>query len=111
MAKIAIKREQETAEAAIGLALAVSRLRSRIRVEAGVRSAGIPISQLALLGRILGDGSTTASSLAASEHVSQQAIAQSLAALKAAGLVKAKPDPKDGRKSLMSATPAGREVA
>jgi DNA-binding MarR family transcriptional regulator len=110
MAEIAIKRGQETAEAAIGLALAVSRLRSRIRVEAGVRSTGIPISQLALLGRILGDGPATASSLAASEHVSQQAIAQSLTALRAAGLVQAKPDPKDGRKSLMSATPAGRRM-
>ena len=33
-----------------------------------------------------------------------------LAALKAAGLVQAKPDPKDGRKSLMSATPAGPKM-
>jgi DNA-binding MarR family transcriptional regulator len=90
--------------------MAVSRLRSRIRIEAGLRSTGIPISQLAVLGRIIDEGPTTAAALAAGEHVTQQAIAQSLATLKQRGLVQKQADPSDGRKSLVTATAAGREL-
>ena len=92
---------------AVRLAMAVSRLRSRIRIEAGMRSTGIPISQLAVLGRIIDEGPTTAAALAAGEYVTQQAIAQSLATLKERGLVEKQADPSDGRKSLVTATAAG----
>jgi DNA-binding MarR family transcriptional regulator len=95
---------------AVRLAMAVSRLRSRIRTESGVRSTGIPISQLAVLARIIDEGPTTAAALAAGEHVTQQAIAQSLATLKERGLVEKQADPGDGRKSLVTATAAGREL-
>jgi DNA-binding MarR family transcriptional regulator len=103
-------RSQNEANDAVRLAMAVSRLRSRIRIEAGLRSTGIPISQLAVLGRIIDEGPTTAAALAAGEHVTQQAIAQSLATLKQRGLVEKQADPSDGRKSLVSATAAGREL-
>ena len=103
-------RSQDEASDAVRLAMAVSRLRSRIRIEAGLRSTGIPISQLAVLGRIIDEGPTTAAALAASEHVTQQAIAQSLATLKQRGLVRKQADPSDGRKSLVTATAAGREL-
>jgi DNA-binding MarR family transcriptional regulator len=95
---------------AVRLAMAVSRLRARIRIEAGMRSTGIPISQLAVLGRIIDEGPTTAAALAAGEHVTQQAIAQSLATLKERGLVEKQTDPSDGRKSLVTATAAGRKL-
>jgi hypothetical protein len=75
-------RSQNEASDAVRLAMAVSRLRSRIRIEAGLRSTGIPISQIAVLARIIDEGPTTAAALAAGEHVTQQAIAQSLATLK-----------------------------
>ena len=101
-------RSQSEASDAVRLAMAVSRLRSRIRIEAGMRSTGIPISQLAVLGRIIDEGPTTAAALAAGEHVTQQAIAQSLATLKERGLVEKQADPSDGRKSLVTATAAGR---
>ena len=101
-------RSQNDASDAVRLAMAVSRLRSRIRIEAGIRSTGIPISQLAVLGRIIDEGPTTASALAAGEHVTQQAIAQSLATLKERGLVEKQADPSDGRKSLVTATATGR---
>lgn len=101
---------RKTAQAAVDLAVAITRLRSRVREEAGVLSIGLSISQLALLGRLIVEGPMTAASLAGAEHVSQQAIAQSLAALKAAGLVRAQRDPDDGRKSLISATAAGRQL-
>jgi DNA-binding MarR family transcriptional regulator len=103
-------RSQNEASDAVRLAMAVSRLRSRIRIEAGLRSTGIPISQLAVLGRIIDEGPTTAAALAAGEHVTQQAIAQSLATLKERGLVAKQTDPSDGRKSLVTATAAGREL-
>ena len=103
-------RSQNDASDAVRLAMAVSRLRSRIRIEAGIRSTGIPISQLAVLGRIIAEGPTTAAALAAGEHVTQQAIAQSLATLKERGLVEKQADPSDGRKSLVTATATGREL-
>jgi DNA-binding MarR family transcriptional regulator len=103
-------RAQNEASDAVRLAMAVSRLRSRIRIESGLRSTGIPISQLAVLGRIIDEGPTTAAALAAGEHVTQQAIAQSLATLTKRGLVEKQADPSDGRKSLVTATAAGREL-
>jgi len=103
-------RSQGEASDAVRLAMAVSRLRSRIRIEAGLRSTGIPISQLAVLARIIDEGPTTAAALAVGEHVTQQAIAQSLATLKGRGLVEKQADPSDGRKSLVSATAAGRKL-
>src|ERR1700747_3339959 len=101
---------QGEASDAVRLATAVFRLRSRIRIEAGLRSTGIPISQLAVLGRIIDEGPTTAAALAAGEPGTQQAIAQSRATLKQRGLVEKQADPSDGRKSLVSATPAGRKL-
>src|SRR6185312_16899932 len=103
-------RPHNEASDAVRLATAVSRLRSRIRIESGLRSTGIPISQLAVLGRIIDEGPTTAAALAAGEHVTQQAIAQSLATLTKRGLVEKQADPSDGRKSLVTATAAGREL-
>jgi DNA-binding MarR family transcriptional regulator len=103
-------RSQGEVSDAVRLAMGVSRLRSRIRIEAGLRSTGIPISQLAVLARIIDEGPTTAAALAAGEHVTQQAIAQSLATLKERGLVEKQADPSDGRKSLVSATAAGRKL-
>ena len=103
-------RSQRQASDAVRLAMAVSRLRSRIRIEAGLRSTAIPISQLAVLARIIEEGPTTAAALAAAEHVTQQAIAQSLATLRERGLVEKQADPSDGRKSLVTATAAGRKL-
>jgi len=103
-------RPHDEASDAVRLAMAVFRLRSRIRIEAGLRSTGIPISQLAVLGRIIDEGPVTAAALAAGEHVTQQAIAQSVATLKQRGLVDKQPDPGDGRKSLVTATAAGRKL-
>ena len=105
-----IPPESQTAGDAVRLAMAVTRLRSRIRIESGLRSTGIPISQVAVLSRVIDGGPTTAAALALAEHVTQQAIAQSLATLEKSGLLTKSPDPGDGRKSLVSATEAGRAL-
>ena len=71
-------------------------------------SSGFTLSQLAILQRIIQGGPTTAAALAATEHVSQQSIAQSVATLKAAQLVHTERDATDGRKLLISLTAGGR---
>jgi DNA-binding MarR family transcriptional regulator len=71
---------------------------------------GLTLSQLGILNRLRRDGPATAASLAAAEHVSQQAIAQSLTGLKQAGLVESTPDPADRRKCLLEVTDAGHAL-
>jgi DNA-binding MarR family transcriptional regulator len=99
-----------TADLAARLSVAILRLRARLREEAAMITAGFTISQLGVLDRIVATGPTTAAELAAVEHVSQQAIAQSVTALKEAGLVRGKRDSADGRKVLISVTAAGRKM-
>jgi DNA-binding MarR family transcriptional regulator len=101
---------QDSPEAAVQLSVALSRLRSRLREESGSRRTGLTVSQLAAMQRIIDAGPTTAAALAAAEHVSQQAVAQNVAALRAWGLVRSAPDPDDGRKVLLSATDQGRAL-
>jgi DNA-binding MarR family transcriptional regulator len=101
---------RDTAELAVRLSVSLSRLRSRLREESGMTTSGFTISQLGILHRVLETGPTTAAALAATEHVSQQAIAQSVATLKEAGLVRGERDATDGRKILISGTDAGREL-
>jgi DNA-binding MarR family transcriptional regulator len=93
--------------AAVRLVLALKRLRARLREESSWSSTGLSLSQLAILSRLVHDGPATAASLAAVEHVSQQAIAQSLAPLRSADLICSTPDSADGRKTQISITDAG----
>ena len=68
-------------------------------------------SQLTTLARILAEGPTTTSALAQAEHVRRQSMAETIAALRAEGLVTAEPDPADGRKTLITATEKGRQLS
>ncbi|HEY4132465.1 MAG TPA: helix-turn-helix domain-containing protein [Gemmatimonadaceae bacterium] len=95
---------------AIRLALAVKRIRARFHDAWPERAKALPISRIAILKRLRDDGPSTAASLANAEHVSQQAIAQHVAALRAAGLVKTAPDRADGRKILVSVTKSGTKL-
>lgn len=88
----------------------LKRLRARLREEAGTDSTGLSTSQQAIIQRLRLGGPTTAASLAAAEHISQQAVAQIVAPLKSAGLIQSEPDLKDGRKTLISVTDAALEL-
>jgi DNA-binding MarR family transcriptional regulator len=103
------KQIVDPAAASVELSLAMKRLRARLRSESET-SEGWTISQLSALARIVREGPVTASGLAAAEHVRPQSIAEIVAALRAGGLVGARPDPTDGRKTLLRATAAGRKV-
>ncbi|XHM96210.1 MarR family winged helix-turn-helix transcriptional regulator [Peterkaempfera sp. SMS 1(5)a] len=89
---------------------AMTRLRARLRSESGQNATGLTATQLGVLASVVREGPVTAAGLAAAEHVSAQAIAQSLAVLKAAGLVHSEPDPQDGRKKLISADASAAEL-
>jgi DNA-binding MarR family transcriptional regulator len=102
---------QDTAVAAQRLSVAITRLRSRLREEAGINGTGLSISQLSVLWHILQAGPVTAAELAVAQHVSPQSIAQNLAALKAAGLIRTERDPCDGRKTLITASESSRQLA
>ena len=60
----------DTPGLAVAIRLAMSRLRSRLREEAGMASTGLTASQLVVLFRIVDRGSATAADLAKAEHVS-----------------------------------------
>jgi DNA-binding MarR family transcriptional regulator len=92
---------------ALRLVLAVKHLRARLRETWPSPVRSLPTAQLALLKRLRDDGPTTASALAVAEHVSQQAIAQQVAALRDARLVRTARDPNDGRKALLTITAKG----
>ena len=55
-------------------------------------------------------GPTTPSELARLEQISPQSMGATLAALETRGLVERRPDPRDGRRVVLSATEAGRDV-
>jgi DNA-binding MarR family transcriptional regulator len=97
-------------DVARGLPRAMIRLRARLRAESAPADMRLTWSQISTLGRIAEEGPITVSALAVAEHVRPQSMAETVAALRQEGLVSAKSDPTDGRKTLMSITPAGRRL-
>lgn len=95
---------------ALGLMRAMTRLRARLRSEAPLDELPVTWSHLTVLHRIVEQGPVTATELAQAEHVRRQSMAETLAGLRAGGLVTDGRDPNDGRKVLVSATPAGRAL-
>ncbi|HUZ18172.1 MAG TPA: MarR family transcriptional regulator [Spirochaetia bacterium] len=100
--------KKTTAQLAVELMVGVSRLRHSKPAKRRDDAANFSVPQLLLLRRIEEVGETTAAQLAVSEHVSQQAIAQNLAALKAEGFVESTRDPNDERKNPVHVTEAGK---
>jgi DNA-binding MarR family transcriptional regulator len=89
---------------------AMVRLRARLRAESTPQDMRWTWTQIATLSRIATGGPTTVSALANAEHVRPQSMAETVAALRRDGLVTAKSDPTDGRKTLMSITASGRKL-
>jgi DNA-binding MarR family transcriptional regulator len=100
--------QDPSVETANELMRGMTRLRARLRSETWEEELPLSWSQLATLVRIADQGPVTTSELAAAEHVRRQSMAETVAALRAEGLVSAEPDPTDGRKLLISATEQGR---
>lgn len=97
-------------EAELPLAIAgelrvqLGRLIRRLREQADM--GDVTPSQRAALLRLQRDGPATATQLALAENMRPQSMGAIVSALEAAGLVSGAPDPADGRKTILSLTPA-----
>jgi DNA-binding MarR family transcriptional regulator len=84
------------------------------RVVRRLRQTRVPgdltLSEVSVLARLARAGGATPGELAAEEHVRPQAMGATLAALERRDLVVRAADPHDGRRVLMSATEAGRQL-
>jgi DNA-binding MarR family transcriptional regulator len=70
----------------------------------------LTVPESSALVRLDRSGPATSAALARLEQISPQGMGATLAALEARGLVERRPDPEDGRRVIMSATEAGRQV-
>lgn len=85
-----------------------TRLSRRLRLERPEQ--GEPLLQLTVLALLRSRGPMSPGDLASAERVQPQSLTRTLTALEAAGLVARHPDPEDGRRSLLSITPDGRQA-
>jgi DNA-binding MarR family transcriptional regulator len=86
------------------LRLVLGQLVRRLRAE-----YAFPVAQASVLSRLDREGPQAASTLAAAERVRPQSMAETLGDLQSAGLIERRPDPGDGRRSLVELTALGRE--
>jgi DNA-binding MarR family transcriptional regulator len=94
-------------ELATRLRLALARSARRLRQEAGT---DLSPSQTAALAVIERSGPLTPTELAARERIQRPTVTRLLGRLEEAGLVDRAADPADRRSSLVTITPAGREL-
>ena len=94
---------------ALRLATAVGRLRTVLR-DVRWQVTDLSLTQVAILRQLERVGPSTASALAAAEHISPQAVAQQLVGLKARGYIAAAPDTNDGRKTSISLSRDGQRL-
>ncbi|WGR99929.1 MarR family transcriptional regulator [Bradyrhizobium sp. ISRA443] len=100
-------RQARVSALAEDLRLLIGRLKRRLREQSD--RGDLPPSQVAVLLRLEKDGPATVSSLARSEGMRPQSMSSAVAALEAAGLVTGRPDPEDGRQTIMSLTDTCRD--
>lgn len=86
----------------------VTRLSRRLRLERPEQ--GEPLLQLTVLALLRSRGPMSPGDLASAERVQPQSLTRTLTALEAAGLVARRPDPEDGRRSLLTITHDGRRA-
>jgi DNA-binding MarR family transcriptional regulator len=95
---------QVAAALRVSIGLLLRRLR-QVQVE-----GELTLPESSALTRLDRGGPTTPSELAKLEQISPQSMGATLAALEAQGLVGRRPDPRDGRRVVLSVTEAGRAV-
>ena len=91
------------------LRMAVARLYRRLRAERADDQLGDTHS--AVLGKLVKDGPHTLRELSDHERVTPPSMNQTVNWLATAGYLTREPDPSDGRKVLLVATPAGTALA
>lgn len=99
--------EVEVGAVAADLRLVVVQLLRRLREQAP--GSDLTKSQSTVLGLLETLGSATATELAKAQGMRPQSMAAIVAALQSFGLVAGAPDPRDGRKTVLSLTEKARE--
>ncbi len=89
------------------LRVLISQLRQRLREEATLGDFTWAQTQVLIL--LEREGPATVTTLARAQGVRSQSMGETLAVLRAAGLVSGAPDPNDGRQTVLSLTDACRE--
>jgi DNA-binding MarR family transcriptional regulator len=87
------------------LRLALGQLVRRLRVE-----HRLSLSHAAVLVRLEREGTHSIGSLAAAERIRPQSMAQTVHDMEADGLIARRPDPSDGRRSLVETTEQGHRA-
>lgn len=106
--------KQKDASTARGMAVAadlrvvIGKLKRRLREQTYL--GDLTWSQVSVLGLLERNGPATVTTLAKAEGMRSQSMGATVAALEAAGLISGTPDPNDGRQTIMSLTPACREL-
>jgi DNA-binding MarR family transcriptional regulator len=100
-----VSAEPDLGTLASELRVVLGQLTRRLRAE-----HRFPLSQGAVLGRLDREGVSSIGKLAEAERMRPQSMAQTVADLEAAGLISRRPDPADGRRSLVELTPEGIET-
>lgn len=95
-------------EVAAALQRSIGLLLRRIRQLADAGELTLPESSA--LKRLELEGPTTAAGLARGEQISPQSMGATVSALEARGLIERARDPHDGRRVVLSISPAGAEV-
>jgi DNA-binding MarR family transcriptional regulator len=98
---------ESAAQAASEVRVTFGRLRRQLRALASTDD--LTPSQESVVSRLDKGGAASASDLAAAERVRPQSMAATVAALVELGFVERTPDPEDGRRQLVSLTPAGEK--
>jgi DNA-binding MarR family transcriptional regulator len=103
-----VPSEPDPAEVAAALQVSIGLFIRRLR-QAPVQDE-LTTPELEALSRLDRAGSATPGELARAEQISPQAMGATVSALAGRGLVERRPDPGDGRRTVLSLTEAGREV-
>lgn len=97
----------DQAEVAARLRLSATRLARILRQQAEL---GLSPSQITALATIAREGPLTLGALAATEHVTPPSVTKVVERLEEHGLIERRADPDDGRRVVVAATAAGRDL-
>ena len=97
-------QDENIGELAAELRVALGQIFRRVRAE-----HGFPMGQGAALGSLDREGPQSISDLAAGAKMRPQSMAQTVKELEESGFVERRPDPHDGRRSIVELTPQGLE--
>ena len=95
-------------ETAVELRVLIAKLRRRLAEQAS--PGDFTPSQASVLSRLLSEGPTTLTALAKAEGMRPQSMSAIISVLQADGLIDGRPDPADGRQTILALSESARET-